>query len=159
MPPLHTRLHTHQCTRPASLAAAHSCEGCSNLLELPDALVANLPLRSLNLQYSGVLRLPVPQNQALKGVAGVDGVDYMRHLTELRWGVAEWEQRRPAADLSGVPAAAERRPDLLPLLQAPCLRVLRLSHLPADSQPQVEMLRQRLHQLQRLVVNSAVLVE
>lgn len=157
-----------------------SCEGCSALRELPAPLASALPLRSLNLLHTGVLRLPVPAGARLlrqsKGVGedegsssdaeggapsgGSGGGSYLQHLTELRWGVAEWERRRAPGGSSGSSALldGEGLPDLTPLLRARRLRVVQLAHVPASGEAQLAALRQRLPLLHRLQVNSAVLV-
>lgn len=164
-----------------------SCEGCSGLRKLPPALAASLPLRHLNLLHTGVLRLPLAAGAAgaLDSAAGSEHAGqgtaggsaststgsaspaslYLSHLTDLRWGVAEWE-------IAGAAAAAGRRwvspygaqydaaglPDLAPVAQATALRRLQLANVPAGVDPQLAALRTRLPALTRLQVNSAVLL-
>jgi len=184
-PPSILRLTPAHATLPICLRAA---AGCASLRELPPALAAALPLRHLNLLHTGVLRLPLAAGAARleadgsadggeeqasgsgsgsgleHGGAG-DGPSYLQHLTELRWGVAEWEAAgghgpggaRRWVGPSGVLAAAGL-PDLSPLLQASGLRVLQLVHVPASADVQLAVLRRRLPQLHHLQVNSAVLL-
>ena len=173
---------------------ACSCEGCASLRQLPASLAAALPLRSLNLLHTGVARLPVAAGVRLPVGTGEGIIDapatpggsgrssmeeaeaeagaaaaassYLRQLTELRWGVAEWEAapggsataRRWVGATGAVSADGAGLPDLAPLLQASSLRVLQLAHVPASAEPQLAALRQRLPQLGRLQVNSAVLL-
>ena len=188
---------------PPSLPAPRSCEGCASLRELPAALAAALPMRTLNLLHTGVLRLPVAYGVRLSVGSGASGgsesseeagmVDapptpgsssrcsgaaaeaasaaaassYLRHLTELRWGVAEWEAsagtgsaavRRWVGAGGAVATGAASLPDLAPLLQAGSLRVLQLAHVPSTTEPQLQALVPHLPLLRRLQVNSAVLL-
>ncbi|KAL4428304.1 hypothetical protein ABPG75_002393 [Micractinium tetrahymenae] len=183
---------------PASLARLRrlqqlSCEGCSALRELPPALAAALPLRSLNLLHSGVAHLPLAAggrrlgagsqhtrsshsssdsgngdnagSTEEQGTACSSGSGYLSQLTELRWGVAEWEAAGGGAaarrwvGAAGALATAAGGPDLSPVAQATGLRVLQLAHVPAGAEAQLAELRERLPLLARLQVNSAVLLE
>lgn len=171
---------------PAALSALRrlqdlSCEGCASLQQLPRALAAALPLRSLNLMHSGVLRLPLGAGaRVLAGCGGDTGggsgaeeeeeeepapSHFLRHLTELRWGAPEWERGarlRPfAAGWAGPGAAssgpeAGRLPDLSPLAQARGLRRVQLACVPAGTEAQLAELRLLLPELERLQVNSAL---
>lgn len=166
-----------------------SCEGCSALRELPPALAGVLPLSCLNLLHSGVTRLPLaagwchPGKPGTRGggatgssarhsgsggqrsgtisTAPLPGSGYLSHLTELRWGAADWEAARggPAVRRwTGAAAAAVEGPDLSPVAQATGLRVLQLAHVPAGAEAQLAELRRQLPLLARLQVNSAVLL-
>ena len=153
-------------------ALPRSCECCSGLVALPPALAA-LPLQSLNLLHTSVARLPMSAGVRLlaaeeacdageaaadadAGAAAAAASPYLRHLTELRWGVPEWEPCRGGG--GGVRSPLGAGPDFSPLLQAHGLAVVRLAHVPAWAEPQVAALRRRLPSLARLQVNSAVLV-
>lgn len=105
------------------------------------------------------------EQEAAAGAAAAAS-SYLRQLTELRWGVAEWEAaaggsaaaRRWVGASGAVCAGGADLPDLAPLLQAGNLRVLQLAHVPASAEPQLAALTHRLPQLRRLQVNSAVLM-
>ena len=141
-------------------------------------MAAALPLRSLNLLHSGVLRLPLAAGLRLQQEDGDSGssrstgdtapcaatAGYLGQLTELRWGVAEWEQRlakvggRWVAADGALASEGSGLPDLTPLLQASGLRVLQLAHMPASAEGQLKLVRRRLPLLRHLQVNSAVLL-
>ena len=171
----------------APCLASCSCEGCSALRDLPPVLAGTLPLRSLNLLHSGVARLPLAargscpgkaggniekgadsgEQRVDAGIAGSSGASagscFLSHLTELRWGAAEWEAAGGGTAArrwvgSAVLAAAAFGPDLSPVAQATGLRVLQLAHVPAGAEAQLAELRARLLLLARLQVNSAVLL-
>lgn len=166
-----------------------SCEGCSALRELPPALAGALPLRSLNLLHSGVAHLPLAPGCRRLGETGLEddagcsevqrstgaagstcssgasaSSTYLSQLSELRWGVAEWEAAggspalRRWATPAGALAASVVGPDLSPVAQASGLQVLQLAHVPAGAEAQLAELRGRLPLLARLQVNSAILV-
>ena len=122
-----------------------------------------------------MVRLPAPAAVRLVPGAGEDEAaaagsasTYLRHLTELRWGVAEWEHAAGSAgggarrwvSPAGVvqPVGATSLPDLSPLLQAGRLAVVQLACVPAAAQAQLEAVRARLPALRQLQVNSAYLM-
>ncbi len=170
-------------------------------------MAAALPLRSLNLLQTGVLRLPAAYGVRLAvgsgmGLSSSEAADevsmedapatpgsssrsggeaseaasvaaaaaassYLRHLTELRWGVAEWDSpgasggaaaRRWVSANGAVAAGGAPLPDLSPLLQAGSLRTLQLAHVPATAEAQLAALVPHLPLLRTLQVNSAVLL-
>ena len=106
--------------------------------------------------------------ETASAAAAAAASSYLRHLTELRWGVAEWEAsaggsgggagRRWVGASGAVAAGGTALPDLSPLLQAGSLRVLQLSHVPSTAEAQLQALMPHLPRLHRLQVNSAVLL-
>lgn len=99
-----------------------------------------------------------------EAAAAAASSSYLRHLTELRWSVPEWEAagggagRRWVGASGALEAPGAALPDLTPLLQASGLQVLQLGSVPETAQPQLEALCQRLPQLGQLQVNSARLL-
>lgn len=105
--------------------------------------------------------------ETASAAAAAAASSYLRHLTELRWGVAEWEASaggsgggpgRWVGASGAVAASGTALPDLSPLLQAGSLRVLQLAHVPSTAEAQLQALMPHLPRLHRLQVNSAVLL-
>jgi hypothetical protein len=129
------------------------------------------------LLHTGVLRLPLAAGVRLQQGDGDSGsssirdispnaatAGYLGQLTELRWGVPEWEQRllrvegRWVAANGPLAPDGSGLPDLKPLLQASGLQVVQLAHMPASAEGQLELVRLQLPLLRHLQVNSATLV-